>query len=143
MTLPGAQLELISIWTDILEPAEYSWALFQFGTAVLLHMKDPKQDLEQLAYDMMAMWAIPVPGTPSNQGAMRYLTDHGIPGCIVSCHHPDIMTYVAPAEAPIADFGLYAGIKDQIVNFGKKKRQWDCETLQIIYLKDNRQDSPK
>lgn len=138
MTIPGAQLELISIWTDILEPAEYSWVLFQFGTVVLLHTQDPEQDLQQDAYDMMAKWAIPVPGTPSNRGAIRYMTDLGIPGCIVSCHHPDIMTYVAPAEAPIADFGLSRGIAEQIVNFGKKKRQWDCETLQIIHSKDNR-----
>lgn len=138
MSYTQPELELIAIWTDILEGQEHPWALFQFGTCVIL--RNPQEDLEQQAIDMMAQWAIPISGTPSNKYSINFLTDQGIPGCIVGCHHPDIMTYVAPAEAP-NHWGSnydYEGVRINVGSFGRKKRQWDCETLNIIHLEDKR-----
>jgi hypothetical protein len=130
------ELELMAVWTDILEGSEHSWALFQFGTCVIL--QNPKEDLEQQAIDMMVHWAIPNVGTPSYKYSINFLTDQGIPGCIIGCHHPDIMTYVAPAEAPGIHRDEYEGVRVRVGNFGRKKRQWDCETLKIIHIEDKR-----
>jgi len=137
-TYTQVELELMAIWTDILEGSEHPWALFQFGTCVILQNPGPHEDLKQQAIDMMGKWAIPIPGNPSFKYSISFLTNQGIPGCIISCHHPDIMTYVAPAEAPVCGSGLYEGIRMQVGDFGRKKRQWDCETLKIIHLEDKR-----
>lgn len=135
------ELELIAIWTDVLEGSEYPWVLFQFGTCIIL--RDPKEDLRQQAVDMMAQWAIPISGTPSNKYNISFLTDQGIPGCLVGCHHPDIITYVAPEEAPHHKGNNYdyVGVRINVGTFGKKKRQWDCETVKIIHVEDKRSES--
>jgi hypothetical protein len=81
----------------------------------------------------MNQWAMPIAGSPSFKFSVSFLCDQGVPGCLVTCHHPDIITYVAPAEAPI--MGL-EGVGNAIGSFGRKKRQWDCETLKIIHIED-------
>ena len=125
----------MAIWTDILEGSEHPWALFQFGTCVIL--QNPEKDLASQATGLMKQWAMPIAGSPSFKFSVSFLCDQGIPGCLVTCHHPDIMTYVAPAEAPI--LGLES-VGLAIGSFGRKKRQWDCETLKIIHIEDKRPD---
>ena len=141
MNYTQQELELLAIWTDILEGSEHPWVIFQFGTCVIL--RNPQDDLEQQAIDMMGQWAIPVAGTPSNKYSLSFLTSQGIPGCIIGFHHPDIMTYVAPAEAPgcSRNYDDYEGVRINVGSFGKKKRQWDCETLKIIHVEDKRPKS--
>ena len=128
------ELELIAIWTDVLEGFEQSWVLFQFGTCILVQ-KNVK-DLKEYAVDLLTKWGVPIAGTPSFKFGISFLTSQGIPGCLVTCHHPDIMTYVAPAEAPVKSGDEFDGFRLSIDNFGRKKRQWDCETLKIIHIEN-------
>jgi len=132
MNYTQVELELISVWTDIFWGFDKPWVLFQFGTCVVI--REPETDLKQQAIDLMGKWAIPVSGTPSYKFSLSFLTNQELPGCIVGCHHPDILTYVAPAEAPMKGRDEFEGIRIQIGDYGRKKRQWDCETLKIIHV---------
>ena len=136
MTHTQPELELMAIWTDVLEGSEHPWVLFQFGTCVIV--QNPKEDLAEQATKIMKKWAMPVAGNPSFKVSVSFLSNQGIPGCLVGCHHPDILTYVAPAEAPMKGRDEFFGVGIAIGNFGRKKRQWDCETLKIIHIEDKR-----
>ena len=126
--------ELVEVWSEILEGFSRTWVLFQFGTCVFLQQEsgDPKEQ----AAELMKQWAPPVAGTPSHKFSVSFLSDRGILGCLVTCHHPDIITYVSPTEIPssakISD--PFEGIKFRVGCFGRKKRQWDVETLKIIHI---------
>jgi len=128
------ELELIRIWEDILCGGEFPWALFQFGTCVLL--RNPAKNLEQQAINLMSTWGLPISGTPSFKSGVSYLSEKGIPGCIVSCHHPDIMTFVSPEETKLKTKKLpdFTGVRIAVANLGRKKRQWDYETQKIIHI---------
>jgi len=86
----------------------------------------------------MKTWAMPVAGSPSFKFSVSFLSDKGIPGCLVGCHHPDILTFVLPAESPVKGRKEFEGVRIATGSFGRKKRQWDCETLEIIHIEDKR-----
>lgn len=136
MSYTQTELELIAIWTDILEGSEYPWVLFQFGTCIII--QKPEEDIGKQAIELMLKWAMPVAGTPSSKFSVSWLSGQGIPGCLVSCHHPDILTFVAPDEAPVKSRPEFTGVKAAVGSFGRKKRQWDRETLKIIHIEDKR-----
>jgi hypothetical protein len=126
--------DLIETYSSLLRGHNKAWVLFQFGTCVILRKetKTPEKDAKEL----MTLWGIPVAGTPSHKFSVTFLSDQGIPGCLVGCHHPDIMTFVSPTEIPssakISD--AFEGIKFRVGCFGRKKRQWDVETLKVIHV---------
>lgn len=131
-----SELELISIWTDVLEGSEYPWVLFSFGTCVVLER--PKTDIEEQAKDLMRKWAEPIAGTPSFKFGVSFLSKQGIPGCIVSCHHPNIMTFVSPEESPIETLPDFKGVRTVVGSLGRKKRLMDYHALNIIHTQQNR-----
>lgn len=121
--------ELVQIWRDILVgSAEKSWVLFENGTCVIL-MK-PEEDLMKQALELMKKHGPVYPGSPAGDFSVINLQDY--PGWIVTCDHPDILTYVSPSEVEESDRSdLTVGL------FGRDKRARDARELRVIHVADN------
>jgi hypothetical protein len=122
---------LIETWRRIIVGDEKSWVLFEHGTCVVL-MK-PEQDLAKQAIDLMKEYGPVIVGTPAGDFNVIALKDH--PGWVVTSHHPDILTYVAPDEVNKAGLGS----DDMMVGLiGRSKRAQDAEELDIVHIEDRR-----
>lgn len=129
-----SQIDFTSAWKKILHGFDKPWVLFQFGTCVII--REPSANLTDQAIALLKEWGYPTSGSPANKFSLSFLSSQGLSGSLVSCHHPDILTYVAPAEAPISEDDEIS-LKLSIGGFGRKKRQWDCETLKVIYIESS------
>jgi hypothetical protein len=126
---PPAAPELVEAWRRILVEPEKSWVLFRHGTCVVL--PQPEADLDAQAVKLMREWGPPHAGSPSGDFQTLTLKDH--PGWVVTCHHKDILTYVAPEEMPAEKRdSLAVGL------FGRWKRRDDSSELQVIHVEDRR-----
>ena len=118
---------LVQTWKNIIVGDSKSWALFENGTCVVL--MEPQDDLEKQAIELMKEYGLVHVGSPAGDFAVMDLLDHL--GWVVSCHHPDILTYVAPDEIGDAE-------EVQIGLFGRSKRDADARELKVIYVEDRR-----
>ena len=116
-------------WRRIVIGDKKSWVLFRHGTCVIL-MK-PEQDLRAQAIELMREWGPVHAGSPAGDFSVVTLTEY--PGWVVTGHHNDILTYVAPEEME-ADkrSNLAIGL------FGRSKRDRDASALQVIHVEDKR-----
>lgn len=131
MTPPSAASpsQLIGAWRRILSGEPKSWVLFRQGTSVLL--KQPEADLRAQAIELMREWGPVDPGSPAGDFSILRLSDG--PGWIVTCHHPDILTFVAPEEIPAERReNLTIGL------LGRRKRDQDSSALEVIHVEDQR-----
>src|SRR5688500_2809629 len=85
---------LIDIWRRIIIGETKSWVLFRHGTCVIL--VQPEAELAAQALRLMEEYGPVHAGSPAGDFSTVKLTND--PGWVVTCHHPDILTYVAPGE---------------------------------------------
>jgi len=122
---------LIAAWKQILKDGEIPWVLFQLGTCVLL--PDSQDNLEEQARDLLKQWGPAKAGTPANNFGLSLL-DKSPKGFLVSCHHPDILTYVSQEES--CNLGLIDGLRLHIGTLGRQKRAQDAQLLKVIHVED-------
>ncbi|GAA2655500.1 MULTISPECIES: hypothetical protein [Nonomuraea] len=117
---------VIATWRQLLHPGR-SWVLFANGTCVIL--MEPDGDLAGQARDLLREFGPVQAGTPAGDFTTIGLDD--APGWAVTCHHPDILTYVADDELE-ADDDLTVGL------FGRGKRDQDGHELVVVHVEDKR-----
>jgi hypothetical protein len=120
--------QFIQTWRQILSGAKKSWVLFKHGTCVIL--KEPEPNIRQQAVALLREWGPVHAGSPAGDFSTLTLKDDL--GWVVTCHHDDILTYVAPNE-------LSADQSDDIAIglFGRSKRDRDATELEIIHVEDS------
>jgi len=125
--------DLVSAWNQILEGGTIPWVLFQFGTCILL--PEPQDNLEEQAISLLRQWGPVKAGTPSSNASMTVVR-RPPEGCLVDCHHPDILTYVSREES--SNLGLLDGLRLHVSGLGKQKRSQDAQLLKVIHVNDPR-----
>lgn len=85
---------VVAAWRDIINGPDKSWVLFEKGTCVVL--TEPAGDLAGQAVDLLREHGPVHPG--SSFGDFGTITPDGGRGCVVTCHHNHILTYVTPDE---------------------------------------------
>jgi hypothetical protein len=118
---------LVERWRAITRDAGRSWALFANGTCVLFEQGEGEPAARATA--LLKEWGPVQVATPSADFAVVDLPD--ALGWLVTCHHPDILTYVGPEE--LAGRGpdhLLIGL------LGRSKRDRDAHELEIIGLQE-------
>ena len=118
---------LVDIWRRIVVGEGKSWVLFEHGTCVVLKA-DPSEGLEEQSKALLKEWGPVVVGTPAGDFDVLDLQDD--PGWVVTCHHPDILTYVGADEFPEG-----AEPNDLIIGLlGRSKRAQDAEELEVVHV---------
>jgi hypothetical protein len=116
----------IERWKQLLAHQSYPWVLFAHGTCVIL--TTPEMDLARQATDLIEQWPVHAGGNLGDFGVMS-VTD--APGWVITCAHPDILTYLAPEEVAEEDAAEVAlGLQ------GRAKRDQDAHEKRIIFAKD-------
>jgi len=121
--------DLVGVWRSIIRGGDKSWVLFEQGTCVILVQPEP--DLAAQATALLKEWGPVQVGTDSADFDVIALAE--FPGWVVSCHHPDILNYVAPDEfdePEPADF--------MIGLIGRSMRDADARELQLVHVEDRR-----
>lgn len=122
-------VELVAAWRGIINGPEKSWVLFENGTCVVL--MEPAADLATQATDLLREYG-PVHVGSSFGDFSTIELDEGR-GWVVTCHHNDILTFVAPGEVtPDRASDVLVGL------LGRSKRGQDAEELKVIHVEDRR-----
>src|SRR5690349_8614220 len=121
--------DLIETWRGIIQGDDKSWVLFEHGTCVIL--MQPEADLAAQAKALLAEWGPVHVGTDSADfNVVKLENDRG---WVVTCHHPDILTYVTAdedeAEEPAE---IMVGL------MGRSMRDEDAKELKVIHIEDKR-----
>lgn len=122
---------LIDVWRRIIVGDDKSWVLFENGTCVIL--TQPTADLSAQAIQLIQEFGPVHVGTPA--GDFNTLRLENGPGFVVTCHHPDILTYVAEDEVGDEPEDLVIGLT------GRAKRAQDAESLVVIHVEDKGQEN--
>ena len=120
--------DLIEVWRSIIVGSDKSWVLFSHGTCVIL--PEPQEDLAQQAITLMKEWGPVHAG--SSAGDFSIITLNDEKGWAVTCHHPDILTYVSPEESSSDDNDFVIGM------MGRSKRDQDAGKLSVLHIEDKR-----
>lgn len=121
--------KLVQTWRKIIIGNNKSWVLFQNGTCVIL--MQPQSDLKQQAITLMKEYGPVHAGSSFGDFCVIALTEDT--GWVVECHHPDILTYVAPDEvAQDESDDIQVGL------LGRSKRGADATELIVIHVEDSR-----
>ncbi|MFO0825311.1 MAG: hypothetical protein U0792_19680 [Gemmataceae bacterium] len=121
--------QLVTAWQGIINGPENSWVLFENGTCVVL--MEPVGDLSVPAIELLRENGPVFAGSSFGDFSTIEL-DEGR-GWVVTCHHNDILTFVAPDEVtPETASDLLVGL------FGRSKRGQDAEKLKVIHVEDRR-----
>jgi hypothetical protein len=120
---------LVAAWQAIIVGTGKSWVLFANGTCVIL--MEPAADLGQQATALLKEWGPVYPGSPAADFSVIGLANY--PGWIVTGHHPDILTYVAPDE-----FDEQEPAEVMVGLIGREKRDQDAAELHILHIEDKR-----
>ncbi len=119
----------ITRWRRIGATAGKSWVLFSHDTCVLFD--EARGDLAERARALMREWGPVQVGTPAGDFDVVVLEE--VPGWLVTCHHPDIVTYVGPDE------GLGGAASEIIVGLlGRAKRHQDAQEQAVVHVEDRR-----
>lgn len=115
----------IERWKQLLAHHQKPWVVFAQGTCVIL--MEPEQDIARQASELIEQWPVSV---GSELGDFNVMTLTDAPGWVITCAHPDILTYLAPeevesAEAPDIALGLQ----------GRAKRDQDAHERRVIFVK--------
>jgi hypothetical protein len=122
-------MEWGELWRGIILGADKSWVAFENGTCVVLTA--PDGDLGEQARALLAERGTVHVGSPAGDFGVIELPDAR--GWVVTGHHPDILTYVAPDEltAP-SPTDLAIGLT------GRGKRDQDARELRVAHVEDRR-----
>ena len=119
----------IEVWRSIIVGDGKSWVLFKNGTCVIL--VESEADLSAQALALMKERGPVQAG--SSAGDFETIELMNAPGWVVTSHHNDILTYVAPDEIEHYDSSdLVVGL------IGRGKRDKDARELEIIHVEDRR-----
>jgi hypothetical protein len=116
--------DLVETWRSIIVGEGKSWVLFENGTCVVL--SNATGDIEKQAIDLLAEWGPVQVATPSADFNVVDLVEH--PGWVVTCHHPDILTYVGPEEMGPQPAEIMIGL------IGRGKRDRDAHDLKVVHV---------
>lgn len=116
---------LVDVWQRLLTDPHKSWVLFEQGTCVVLTA--PAEDLAQQAARLLAEFGPVHAGSAAGDFAVIDVAD--AEGWVVTGHHPDVLTYVAPDE-PHDPSEIAVGLH------GRSKRHSDGTELRIIHVED-------
>jgi hypothetical protein len=119
---------LVGIWRSIILGDTKSWVLFENGTCVILIK--PDNDLAAQALALMKEWGSVHPGCSAGDFSVVHLAS--APGLVVTGHHNDILSYVAPEDVDKDAEDVVIGL------LGRAKRGQDAEELKIIHIEDKR-----
>jgi hypothetical protein len=119
---------LVETWRGIIVGDQKSWVLFENGTCVIL--MEPEEDLALQAVEIMKEWGPVHPGSSAGDFSVIDLVDH--PGWAVTCHHPDVLTYVAQDEVSGEPSEVAIGL------IGRSKRDQDAGNLRVVHVEDKR-----
>jgi hypothetical protein len=118
---------LVDTWRRIIVGEGKSWVLFKHGTCVIL-MATPPGELQEQAMALLKEWGPVVPGTPAGDFDVIELQDD--PGWVVTCHHPDILTYVG-----VDEFEEGETPDDVVIGLiGRSKRDQDAAELEVVHI---------
>lgn len=118
---------LIDAWRRLLTDPGTSWVVFEHGTCVVLTA--PGEDLAAQATEILAEFGPVHAGGPS--GDFRVIEVKDTEGWVVTGHHPDVLTYVAPDE-PGGQDHLSVGL------CGRSRRHQDGTAPHVVHVEDRR-----
>jgi len=120
--------ESVQIWRKIIKGGEKSWVLFEHRTCVIVTKLT--ENLEGGAIELMREHGRVYPASYAGDfGTIKLVND---PGWVVICH-PDIVTYVSPAELGT---GKASGVAIDVP--GRSKRGQDARELHVVHIEDKR-----
>lgn len=123
---------LVEIWRRIIVGDTKSWVLFENGTCVIL--METGADLAAQATQIIREWGPVHAGSPSGDFSVITLKDAS--GWVVTCHHPDVLTYVAPENVGPEPTELAVGLA------GRSQRDADGSEPHLIHVEDQREGTP-
>jgi hypothetical protein len=118
---------LVDVWQRLLTDPRKSWVLFEHGTCVVLTA--PDGDLAEQATEILRKFGPAHAGSAAGDFGVIDVKDAD--GWVVTGHHQDVLTYVAPDE-PSGQENLAVGM------CGRSKRHWDGTELHIVHVEDRR-----
>ena len=118
---------LVAAWRDIINSPDKSWVLFENGTCVVLMA--PSADLAGQAVELLREHGPVYPG--SSFGDFGTITLDDGRGWVVTFHHNDILTYVAPGEVGKGSENDLA-----VGPLGRSKRGQDADELRVVHVED-------
>lgn len=123
---------LVETWRNIILGEHKSWVLFSNGTCVII--MEPIDDLSNKALEMIKKWGPVHVGSAAGDFSVKVLKDY--PGWVVTCHHPDILTYVGINENE--NIKVIKSDKDEVIigRMGRIKRDIDSAIPIIIHVED-------
>ncbi len=124
---------LVEVWRRIIVGDTKSWVLFENGTCVIL--MEPDEDLAAQATEIIREWGPVHAGSPAGDFSVITLKD--APGWVVTCHHPDVLTYVALEDVGPEPTELAVGLA------GRSRRDADGLEPHIIHVEDQREGTPE
>ncbi|MDQ2714968.1 MAG: hypothetical protein M3Z08_08685 [Chloroflexota bacterium] len=120
----------VTTWRSIIKGDQKSWVLFEHGTCLIL--MQPEADLTAQALQIMSTWGPVKVGTDAADFDVISLPDPP-GGWIVTGHHPDMLNYVSPEDAPGPNpSDLVIGLS------GRANRDQDARSLKILDIEDKR-----
>jgi hypothetical protein len=119
--------DLVETWRSIIVGENKSWVLFEHGTCVIF--TNATGDLAKQATDLLAEWGPVQVGTDAGDFDVVELAEH--PGWVVTCHHPDILTYVDQEEVGAQAAEIMIGL------IGRSKRDQDAHELTVVHVEQN------
>jgi hypothetical protein len=108
-----------------------AWVLFANGPYVVFTR--PVADMKHAAMELLRSWGPVHTGSPAGDFSVIGLT--GVPGWIVTGHHREVLTYVAPDELAENSGDLQIGL------LGRRKRDKDAKELTVVH-KEPWKDTP-
>ncbi|MEU6669180.1 hypothetical protein [Streptomyces sp. NPDC046727] len=118
---------LVDVWQRLLADPRKSWVLFEHGTCVVLTA--PEGDLAEQATEILRKFGPAHAG--SSAGDFGVIDVDAADGWVVTGHHQDVLTYVAPDE-PRDHSDLMVGL------YGRSKRHRDGSELRVVHIEDRR-----
>jgi len=118
---------LVDVWQRLLADPRKSWVLFEHGTCVVLTA--PEGDLAEQATEVLREFGPVHAG--SSAGDFGVIDVKDADGWVVTGHHPDVLTYVAPDE-PRDRSDIAVGV------YGRSKRHRDGTELRFVHVEDRR-----
>jgi hypothetical protein len=118
---------LAGTWRRIIVGEDKAWVLFSHGTCVIF-TGFTGANLAEEALRIMRAWGPVHAG--SSAGDFSVIGLDNDPGWVVTCHHPDVLTYVSPGDLGPDPSELEVGL------FGRTQRQADTEELRVIHIEE-------
>ncbi|MFP8941849.1 hypothetical protein ACLIYM_10510 [Streptomyces fenghuangensis] len=119
---------LVDVWQRLLTDPRKSWVLFEHGTCVVL--TSPEGDLAEQAGEILREFGPVHAGSAAGDFGVIDVKDAD--GWVVTGHHRDVLTYVAPDE-PSDQENFAVGM------CGRSKRHRDGTELHVVHVEDRRE----